>query len=178
MASHSALENTQHSNSKTAALIRACEFKPPQKPNDLRFQIRILNDKNKYEIVTRTGRDVVDATLRVLSWFARVGVPVQTSGRPSAIEPAKGGLFIIGDPERLWDHEVGCLVCVCVRTRACARIVVPQSVSALMSSWGVTEIVAWTLLCLLAHYTTPHNNRSCFGPRSTSTRTWSRPSTS
>ena len=81
----------------------------------------IVNDNNTRETVTRTGRDVVDATLKVLSWFARVGVPVQTSGRPSAIEPAKGGLAIIGDPERMWDHEVGCLVCVCVCVRARVR---------------------------------------------------------
>ena len=110
------------------SVIRTCEFKPrpPPKSNDLRFQIRILNANNYYyETVTRTGRDVVNAVLKLLSWIARVGVPVQTSGRPSSVESAKGGLIIIGDPEELWGHKVVCLVCV----RVHARIVVSESES-------------------------------------------------
>ena len=98
---------------------------PPPKSNDLRFQIRIVNANNSFVTVTRTGRDVVNAVLKLLSWFARVGVPVQTSGRPSSVESAKGGLIIIGDHEEMWDHKVGCLVCVCVY----ARIVVSESES-------------------------------------------------
>ena len=97
----------------------------PPKSNDLRFQIQILNANFEDEEVTLTGRDVVNAVLKLLSWIARVGVPVQTSGRPSSVESAKGGLIIIGDPEKMWDHKVGCLVCVCVY----ARIVVSESES-------------------------------------------------
>ena len=91
---------------------------PHNKSNDLRFQIKIVNDDFEFETVTRTGRDVVNATLKLLSWLARVGVAVQTSGRPSVIEVAKGGLVIICDPQKMWDHKVGCLVCVCVSARA------------------------------------------------------------
>ena len=75
----------------------------------------MVNANNEDEEVTLTGRDVVNAVLKLLSWIARVGVPVQTSGRPSSVESAKGGLIIIGDPEIMWDHKVGCLVCVYTR---------------------------------------------------------------
>ena len=103
------------------SVIRTCEFKPrpPPKSNDLRFQIEITNADNYGETVTRTGRDVVNAVLKLLSWFARVGVPVQTSGRPSVVESAKGGLIIIGDHEKMWNHKVGWCVCVCTRAWLC-----------------------------------------------------------
>ena len=142
---------------------------PPYKSNALRFEIEIRNDDNKDETVTRTGRDVVNAVLKLLSWIARVGVPVQTSGRPSAIEAAKGGLLIIADTEeeKVW-AEVGCLVCLCVlvRARARARIVVSEPEAALLSSWGGT-IVPCLAPCVtrslhgppLPHTHTPtHNN--------------------
>ena len=152
MARHLALENTTLKLKDCSSYPRM-RIQPPQIPNDLRFQIEI-----KYETVTRTGRDVVNATLEVLSWFARVGVPVQTSGRPSAIEPAKGGLAIIGDPERMWDHEVGCLVCVCVRARVyahrCAKIRIRAH-----EFWGVT-VVAWSPTVFTRSLHDPHNNRS------------------
>ena len=113
----------------------------------------MVNDNYDYETVTRTGRDVVNATLKLLSWIARVGVPVQTSGRPSAIEEAKGGLLIINDPQKMWDHKVGCLACVYARARVRARIVGSESESALLStSWGVT-IVACLAAVILTHYT-------------------------
>ena len=100
---------------------------PPTKSNDLRFQIKIVNDNNQFQTVTRTGRDVVNATLKLLSWLERVGVAVQTSGRPSVIEVAKGGLLIICDPQKMWDHEVGCLVCVGVHVCARARASLGQN---------------------------------------------------
>ena len=71
-----------------------------------RFKVDIVNGNNTYDNVTRTGRDVVDAVFKLMSWVGRVGVPVHTSGRPSVVETAKGALIIICDPQRMWDAKV------------------------------------------------------------------------
>ena len=57
--------------------------------------------------MTKTGRDVINETLRVLTWFARTGVAVHIKGRPSKVEPSKGMLVIIGDADKMFETKVG-----------------------------------------------------------------------
>ena len=56
--------------------------------------------------VNRTGRDVINAVLALLSWVARFGIATHTAGRPSRVEPAKGAFIIIGDPKKMFDKKV------------------------------------------------------------------------
>ena len=69
------------------------------------FKIRMAID-GYYKTVTCTGRDVINATLNLMSWVARGGVSVHVEGRPSQIEAAKGALLIIGDPEEMFGKKV------------------------------------------------------------------------
>ena len=68
------------------------------------FKIEIWTDRRK--TVACTGRDVINATLNLMSWVARGGVSVHVEGRPSQIEAAKGALLIIGDPEQMFGKKV------------------------------------------------------------------------
>ena len=51
---------------------------------------------------TFTGRDVVNETIKVMSWIARTGVAVHTAGRPFHAEAAKGALVIVADGKHVW----------------------------------------------------------------------------
>ena len=66
-----------------------------------------LQGEFEYEYVTYTGRNVINETLRVLTWFARTGVSVHIPGRASKVEQSKGMLVIIGDADKMFETKVG-----------------------------------------------------------------------
>ena len=63
-----------------------------------------------------TGRDVVNATIKAMAWFARTGVPVHTAGRPFHAEAAKGALVIVADAEFVWRCVCGGVVVLAMVT--------------------------------------------------------------
>ena len=70
---------------------------------DVEIELEVV--ENGYWVTkTYTGRDVLNATAKLMSWLARVGVPVHVAGRESYFEAAKGALLIVADGEHVWKY--------------------------------------------------------------------------
>ena len=51
-------------------------------------------ENNEYIVKKFTGRDIVNATLALMSWVARTGVAAR-AGRPSSVEAAKALVVLV-----------------------------------------------------------------------------------
>ena len=105
--SGAAVEEAAHPHYAFNKVTMVPEYTEAKLPVALQNEFEIEMEVDGYDqTVTRTGRDVINATLNLMSWVARGGVSVHVEGRPSQIEAAKGALLIIGDPEQMFGKKV------------------------------------------------------------------------
>ena len=81
-------------------VVRYTEVKLP-KCFDNEAEVQVSKGRTKSELKRFDGRSVVDATIRLMAWFSRMGVPLHTDGRPFCCESAKGALVIITDGDHV-----------------------------------------------------------------------------